>query len=282
MFKDKIEHLNRKIKLIGAAGNWGGFEGTCQDAPLAIKKSSLIEEIFDCGINMSFGDIITSSYNQDYLHHMPTKERVVMRKEFHHRVKNIVSNNLTQGYFPTIIGGDHSVSFGFWQALSSYYENESLVMLLIDGKLDVDVDQSSVDNRNVISHIIENVDNLKKIIFLDLNKNKITKHKLVKWVDVGARSNLSNALKKALSMIGPKQKFVLTLDLSSSNYGENQWNNKSLINLEYLSRAQALTALSSDERLLGVEIYQYDPGLDPNSDVILEMHHLLKNIFIEL
>ena len=284
MARDTINHLNRQIKLIGAIYNWGGYEGLTQQAPLVIKNSSMVAELLELGMNISFGEMVTSSYNQEYLLHTSAKERVPMRKEFQRRVQIIVDKNLQNEKFPIIIGGDHSISASFWNSLSGHYKEDELVMILFDGRLDISSvhDGTELDNQNFLKYLIENTPNLKKVVWLGLNKPKKVRCKKVEFFKIATWSSLSKTLREVLKSIQLQQKFTLNLDLSVNNFGSDIWDDNALINLEYLTRSNALHNLASDDRLVGIEIFQYDPSLDADQSALLELYHFLKNTLLEV
>ena len=130
-FRENSEYEKAKITILPVS-----YEGTCtygkgtKNAPEAIINSSLQLESFDEEALFSLDNLgIHTLKIQNFSN--KSKAKSVVEK-----TKQITSQILEDNKFPTIIGGEHSISIGSIQACAEKYSN--LSVLQIDAHTDLD------------------------------------------------------------------------------------------------------------------------------------------------
>jgi arginase len=118
--------MQRQIELIGAAWGLGGADPGCAQAPEALIPL-LAEPLARCGANVVIGPV---------LHPMPTerrKEAAVSR--LCGLLAAAVADAMRQGRLPCVIGGDHSCAGGTWTGVARILQGE-LGLVWVDAHMD--------------------------------------------------------------------------------------------------------------------------------------------------
>ena len=130
-FRDNSEYEKAKIAILPVS-----YEGTCtfgkgtKNAPKAILNSSVQLEPFDEEALFSLGNLGIHTLKSQNFSNKTNSKNVV------EKTKEITKQILEDGKFPTIIGGEHSISIGSIQACAEKYSN--LSVLQIDAHTDLD------------------------------------------------------------------------------------------------------------------------------------------------
>ena len=122
------------------------------------------EAILDASVNLEFYDIETDS--EVYKKGIATLEPVLtnsspeaMADEVQHRMEAI----LTDGKFPVLIGGEHSVSIGAFRAVAKHYTNFSILQLDAHSDMRDEYEGSSHNHACVMARAKELTENITQV-----------------------------------------------------------------------------------------------------------------------
>ena len=120
----------KKIAIIGAACGRGAQNNGCQDGPEVLRALDIFGSLHESGINYFWDEVI----------HLP--ESADARAL--HAISGIcgtlaerVAASLNKGYFPLVIGGDHSCAIGTWSGVyKTLAAAGELGLLWVDAHMD--------------------------------------------------------------------------------------------------------------------------------------------------
>lgn len=113
--------------MIGVACGLGAQDHGCEDGPLYLRAL----KVFQGGdIPVAWGDMLQPGAAS---HESP----IAATAELCFRLANCVQNTLEAGYFPLVVGGDHSCAIGTWSGVRQWLgEQGSLGLIWIDAHMD--------------------------------------------------------------------------------------------------------------------------------------------------
>ncbi len=131
----------KQLDIIGAQMDIGASKRGVSMGPAAIRYGGLIEGLRKEGRTVcDLGDLIPlrdGATRDD----MRNYEQVV---DMDHKLYDVVTDILSKGHFPIVLGGDHSVSAGSVEASAKHYENAGGIGLIwIDAHGDWNNDKST-------------------------------------------------------------------------------------------------------------------------------------------
>jgi arginase len=128
----------RKLALIGAALGWGAKKFETEQGPQHLKESKLLEHLQQEGFIACWWDHVTPLVKGSDFQASPTiEQRWQWVVDFNHRLANTVEKALRAGYFPVVLGGDHSIAVGTWSGVTRYYQiTEKFGLLWLDAHMD--------------------------------------------------------------------------------------------------------------------------------------------------
>ena len=139
-----MHNLNTKkdIDLIGVQIDFGASEKGVAMGPLAIRYAGVREDLRRMGYTVrDKGDIIPPPDGMS-LRHMIRFEQV---NATNRQLYNTVYETLSDGHFPLVLGGDHSIAAGSVSAVAKHYEPEGEIgVIWIDAHGDWNDDKSTL------------------------------------------------------------------------------------------------------------------------------------------
>jgi arginase len=129
--------MQRQIELIGAAWGLGGADPGCAQAPEALIPL-LAEPLARCGANVVLGPML----------HPPSNERrkEVAVSKLCGALASAVAEAMRQARLPCVIGGDHSCAGGTWTGVARMLQGE-LGLIWIDAHMDSHTPSTSHSGR---------------------------------------------------------------------------------------------------------------------------------------
>lgn len=131
-----------KVRIVGVPLDLGANRRGIDMGPDALRNDGLIQKIEDLGITVEdTGNIIVPP--------RPVEPPANPKLKFYdevicacRKVRDFVGRSIDDGYFPLVIGGDHSISMGTTAALSKRYEK--IGMIWIDAHGDFNTEETTL------------------------------------------------------------------------------------------------------------------------------------------
>lgn len=124
-------HFKHPVKLIGVVSGLGARDHGCEDGPLFLRT-----------LNVFRGDDIPAAWGDMLRPGAASPESpVASTAELCSRLADYVQNTLETGYFPLVVGGDHSCAIGTWSGVHQWLgqkpgEQGPLGLIWIDAHMD--------------------------------------------------------------------------------------------------------------------------------------------------
>ncbi len=137
-----ILNSNRNIDVIGVQIDFGASQKGVAMGPLAIRYAGVKQSLRNMGYTVrDKGDIVPPEDGMS-LRHMIRFEQV---NETNRQLYNAVSETLSDGHFPLVLGGDHSIAAGSVSAVAKHYEAQGEIGIIwIDAHGDWNDDKSTL------------------------------------------------------------------------------------------------------------------------------------------
>ena len=134
-------HTKKIIDIIGVQIDFGASQKGVAMGPLAIRYAGVREDLRKMGYTVhDKGDIIPPPDGMS-LRHMIKFEQV---NETNRQLYEAVSATLSEGRFPLVLGGDHSIAAGSVSAVAKHYEPQGEIgVIWIDAHGDWNDDKST-------------------------------------------------------------------------------------------------------------------------------------------
>lgn len=135
-------HKIRDIDIVGVQIDFGASQKGVAMGPLAIRYAGLSTDLRRMGYTVrDKGDIIPPPDGMS-LRHMIRFEQVNATNK---QLYDAVSETLSEGHFPLVLGGDHSIAAGSVSAVAKHYEPEGEIGIIwIDAHGDWNDDKSTL------------------------------------------------------------------------------------------------------------------------------------------
>ena len=134
----------QKVRIVGVPLDLGADRRGIDMGPDALRNDGLVEQILRLGIDVEdTGNIQMPP--KPIQKRVPRDERL---KNYHEvidacrKVRDFVGQSIDDGFFPLVIGGDHSIAMGTTAALSKHYER--IGMLWIDAHGDFNTEATTI------------------------------------------------------------------------------------------------------------------------------------------
>lgn len=119
----------RSAVVIGVAGGYGAGDSACQDGPEVLRALRFLADLEETG-GMCWDDPIR-------LARSPTGDALDAVENLAGQLADRVARRLHEGAFPLVIGGDHSCAIGTWPGvMRSLRPGERLGLIWIDAHMD--------------------------------------------------------------------------------------------------------------------------------------------------
>lgn len=129
MTKGNGHHPVKKLRIVGVPLDLGADRRGIDMGPDALRNDGLVQRIADLGVEVEdTGNIFIprpppGPFKNPKLKHY---DEVICACR---KVRDFVSEALKDGYFPLIIGGDHSIAMGTTAALSKHYKKIGVIWI---------------------------------------------------------------------------------------------------------------------------------------------------------
>jgi arginase len=151
-----IENIASSIKhnsaLIGSASGWGAQLRETELGPQKVKSMNFLEKLYESNINCFWKGTLNAekSFQEIILANgIDTLPYIV---DHNKNIASEVLESLSQGLFPCVIGGDHSVAIGTWSAVSQFCKKKAqeseedyhdMGLIWVDAHMDAHTPQTS-------------------------------------------------------------------------------------------------------------------------------------------
>lgn len=130
-----------KVGLIGVPINYGCDKDGTQYGPKKLRLNNLVETVKKTGIDIyDVGDVPIEKTNEnDKFKHDENIKYYKSIYSANENLANSVCKLLNHGYFPLILGGDHSIALGSISGSSRYFKNLGVVWIDAHGDFNTEV-----------------------------------------------------------------------------------------------------------------------------------------------
>lgn len=122
--------LSRHYHIIGACSCWGAQIRACERGPEVCRERGLFERLRQQGVALADVEMLYPS-QRAIEGTVPLARAIALVHEFNLRLVEAVRRALRQGLFPIVMGGDHSIAVGTWNAFTPPFG-----LLWIDAHMD--------------------------------------------------------------------------------------------------------------------------------------------------
>lgn len=118
-----------RTAIIGVANGYGAGNSACQDGPRVLKALELSNRLKGSNHSLLWDDLIEAS--------IPDVDRVNTIENISSQLSSRVIQHLSNGNSPIVIGGDHSCAIGTWSGVKHHLgEDARLGLIWIDAHMD--------------------------------------------------------------------------------------------------------------------------------------------------
>lgn len=137
-----MDKYNRHFFLISASSCWGAQIRECEDGPDALRNGGSLEKLRIKQIPIVEWDTIYPLIrHKEREISLPDALPIIIDINLHLAEK--VESVLKRGFFPVIIGGDHSLAIGTWNGFASHFKQEPFGLIWIDAHMDAHTPETS-------------------------------------------------------------------------------------------------------------------------------------------
>ena len=134
-----------QYQLLGVASGWGAQRRECEQGPEILKNEKIVEKLRqDHHSIVSFK--ILQPLKKASQTTVPLSQTLPLVYDVNLRLEREVETTLRAGYFPVILGGDHSIAVGTWNGVYQFFKKLQqlpLGLIWIDAHLDAHTPQTS-------------------------------------------------------------------------------------------------------------------------------------------
>lgn len=131
-----------KLNIVGACQALGCGRDGVQYGPDSLRKNGLMEKLKHHNISITDSGNI---YNDESIICLPNKKLKNYEKiaDFCNRLADKVCQSFSEGYFPLVLGGDHSLGIGSVCGASKALNGDDLCVIWIDAHTDINTQDTS-------------------------------------------------------------------------------------------------------------------------------------------
>jgi len=129
--------MKKKIGLLGVPFKFGQPLDGVDLGPKALRYAGLVNRLLNSGFDVTdFGDLILDNLKEDFSNSKLKNIASVVRtcSELSLKIENIVRD----GYFPLVLGGDHSIAIGTIAGIAKYVSPLGVIWCDAHGDLNTD------------------------------------------------------------------------------------------------------------------------------------------------
>jgi arginase len=237
--------MNKTFGIISFSYGFAGYKSGAELGPKTIMSLGLLDRIKTLGLNCKdYGSTgIELNKESPLVENIKNKESLdTALREVYELTKNCLSKN----DFPIILGGDHSVTLGTYNAFKDHLNNKKIGLLWVDTHADLNTPDSSI-SKNAHGMTLGFLTGLAKTNFNELFTNKI---EFCQIVYIGLR-DLDEAEKKFIVKNNIKYFTIKEID----KFGIGNIMQQAI---DYLNK-------NSESFLLSFDLDVVDPALAPGT-----------------
>lgn len=291
--------LDRKaVYFVGYASGIAGSDSGSGDGPGALKNSSIIAKLVQKDLQCHWGDLIRST-NQE----VPILDRVAQQCT---ALADAVKYLVTQHRFFVVFGGDHSCAIGTWSGVYDALDSQDeLGLIWIDAHMDSHTPETSptgnIHGMPLASLLgygdakLINIMNTKpklkpeNICLIGIRSYEDGEAELLKklnvrifFMDEVKERGMEAVMKEALSIVKKDTScFGVTLDIDAIDPADAP--GTGVVESDGIHAEDiysAIKMLSNEERLIGLEIAEFDPHKDKNHMTEMLISNLVTSITV--
>ncbi len=276
--------MHRNCEIIGVASGWGSKLAGCEDAPEVLYKKVALKS---CRVTQKYLWEILYPLFQPKHSNVDVQEVLPLITELNGHLHDSVIAAVHNGYFPVVIGGDHSIALGTWSGVKeSMGSVKRLGLIWVDAYMDCQIPGTSSAFWNGMAlgallgcgdpsffpkgdtHPVLNPSDVCLIGARAAGKNEIElldrmKVKVYSMDEIKKRG-LVEVIQEAISIVTKNTDgFGVSLDLSAIDPkeapGVSNPINGGIVSSDLL---KMLSALADHPNLKGFEIVEYNPHKD--------------------
>lgn len=140
--RERKDAVIAKVRIVGVPLDLGADRRGIDMGPDALRNDGLVEALEKLGIEVQdTGNIRLPSrpLNKKPDSRLKNYDEVIAACR---KVRDFVGQSIAEGYFPLVIGGDHSIAMGTTAALSMYYERVGIIW--IDAHGDFNTEETTI------------------------------------------------------------------------------------------------------------------------------------------
>ncbi|HLR54484.1 MAG TPA: arginase [Pseudogracilibacillus sp.] len=280
--------MNKNISIIGVPMDLGQLRRGVDMGPSAIRYAGITERLRKLKYNIEdLGDVsVTRTYEKKDVSHESLrnlKEVVQANKN----LKSAVSTTISNGNFPLVLGGDHSIAIGTISGLVEHYSNLGLIWYDAHGDINTAetspsgnihgmplavslgyghekllslFEQSHIKPENVVLIGIRDLDDGEKQLLKDLNVKVYTMHEI-------DRIGMPQVMQETIDYLQEKTDGVhLSFDMDGIDPKEAPGVGTPVIGgATYRETHLAMEMLADADMITSAEIVEVNPMLDDKS-----------------
>lgn len=292
----------RNYFLISACSGWGAQIRECEAGPDALRHGGCLEKLRIHQVPVVEWDTLyplIRHADRD----VALSDALPLIVDFNQKLADKVLDVLKRGFFPVVIGGDHSIAVGTWNGVGTYFEDEPFGMIWIDAHMDSHTTETTPSGAwhgmplaALMGHgtLSQSVIKRGKPVLLPQNlclvgvrsfeegEAELLKRLNVKiyMADEVSKRGVQNVLKEAVAHVTKHtKKFCVTLDLDvidpseAPGVGTSEPGGLSADEL-----IEALPAIGGDERLTGFELVEFNPSRDKEKKTFALCYRILEAV----
>ncbi|MBS0653294.1 MAG: arginase [Verrucomicrobia bacterium] len=128
-------NTSRNYFLISACSGWGAQIRECEAGPDALRHGGCLEKLRIHQIPVVEWDTLYPLIRHAE-REIALSDALPLIVDFNQKLAEKVLDVLKRGFFPVVIGGDHSIAVGTWNGVGTYLEDEPFGMIWIDAHMD--------------------------------------------------------------------------------------------------------------------------------------------------
>lgn len=296
---------SRNYFLISACSGWGAQIRECETGPDALRNGGCLEKLRIHQVPVVEWDTLYPLIRHSD-RDVALSDALPLIVDFNQKLADKVLDVLKRGFFPVVIGGDHSIAVGTWNGMGNYLGEEPFGMIWIDAHMDSHTTETTpsgawhgmplaalMGHGELSSSMLER----KKPVLLPQNlclvgvrsfekgEVELLKQLNVKiyMADEVNQRGVQTVLKEAVAYVTKQtKKFCVSLDLDvidpleAPGVGSPEPGGLSADEL-----IKALAFIGKDERLTGFELVEFNPVRDQEKKTFSLCYRILSAVLSE-
>lgn len=294
---EAMKLVARRIAVIGVASGYGAGDPACQDGAEVVRALRFLSDLEAVDDGLHWDEPVCSA--------QPVPEDPIeVVQGVATRLADSVGRHLAQGDFPLVIGGDHSCAIGTWSGVKRALGAEArLGLIWFDAHMDSHTVATS-QTRNIHGMPLASLlghgdarltgvagDDAKlmpdDVCLIGVRSFESDEAVLLRRLGVRVyfmheirRRGLSEVFSEALQRVGVRTRgYGISIDLDALDPSEGPGVGTPVPGgLLRADMTDALSLAHGDERLLAVEIVEYNPYLDEHFVTARAIHDLCQSL----